>query len=87
MNADSFDFNDHAYRRFLEKVKVYTLLVLVVLVLTMRQGTVDPNGILSPGKQGIWPERYRDQRDAVGQTAGPGFGANVKETKSPRENL
>lgn len=21
---------------------------------------LDPRGILSPGKQGIWPERYRD---------------------------
>ncbi|KAL4889332.1 hypothetical protein BDV59DRAFT_195747 [Aspergillus ambiguus] len=40
------DFNDHAYARFVEKLK----------------DTVDPNGILSPGKQGIWPQRYRRLR-------------------------
>jgi 4-cresol dehydrogenase (hydroxylating) len=42
--ADSFDFNDHAYRRFIETIK----------------DAVDPNGILSPGKQGIWPAHLRD---------------------------
>ncbi|KAF2177600.1 vanillyl alcohol oxidase [Zopfia rhizophila CBS 207.26] len=41
--ADLYDFNDHAYRRFVEKIK----------------DTVDPNGILSPGKQGIWPKKFR----------------------------
>ncbi|CAB4929266.1 unannotated protein [freshwater metagenome] len=44
--ASHYDFNDHAYRRYIEKIK----------------DAVDPNGILSPGKQGIWPERLRDQR-------------------------
>ena len=38
-----YDFNNHAYRRYLEKIK----------------DAVDPNGILSPGKQGIWPRRLR----------------------------
>ncbi|TVY80599.1 Vanillyl-alcohol oxidase [Lachnellula suecica] len=52
VNADSFDFNDHAYQRFVEKLK----------------DAVDPNGILSPGKQGIWPERYRGFRDPTGAT-------------------
>ncbi|KAL4962454.1 FAD-binding oxidoreductase [Aspergillus stella-maris] len=42
------DFNDHAYRRLVESIK----------------DTVDPNGILAPGKQGIWPERYRHHRSA-----------------------
>ncbi|KIX10676.1 uncharacterized protein Z518_01760 [Rhinocladiella mackenziei CBS 650.93] len=45
--ADAYDFNDHAYRRFVERLK----------------DTVDPRGILSPGKQGIWPAKYRHLRE------------------------
>ncbi|WP_160150844.1 FAD-binding oxidoreductase [Microbacterium timonense] len=41
--ADTFDFNDHALRRFVETIK----------------DAVDPNGVLQPGKQGIWPQAYR----------------------------
>ncbi|MER7796837.1 FAD-binding oxidoreductase [Microbacterium sp. NPDC096154] len=41
--ADQFDWNDHAYRRFVQGLK----------------DAVDPAGILSPGKQGIWPQRLR----------------------------
>ncbi|MGH3246989.1 MAG: FAD-binding oxidoreductase [Trebonia sp.] len=37
--ADQFSFGDHAYQRFVRKIK----------------NAVDPAGILSPGKQGIWP--------------------------------
>ncbi|KAL4958101.1 hypothetical protein BDW69DRAFT_179889 [Aspergillus filifer] len=40
------DFNNYAYRRLLDSIK----------------DTVDPNGILAPGKQGIWPEKYRHYR-------------------------
>jgi 4-cresol dehydrogenase (hydroxylating) len=41
--AEQYDFNDHAMRRFNEKLK----------------DALDPHGILSPGKQGIWPRSMR----------------------------
>jgi 4-cresol dehydrogenase (hydroxylating) flavoprotein subunit len=43
--SDQYSFNDHAYRRFCERIK----------------DAVDPNGILSPGRHGIWPEGMRDR--------------------------
>jgi len=44
--AEQYDFNDHALRRFQETLK----------------DAIDPNGILSPGKQGIWPRSMRPAR-------------------------
>lgn len=43
--ADEYSFGDHAYRRFIEKIK----------------DAVDPNGILAPGRHGIWPSGQRNR--------------------------
>jgi 4-cresol dehydrogenase (hydroxylating) flavoprotein subunit len=44
--ALTFDFNNHALLRLNETVK----------------DALDPNGILAPGKQGIWPKAFRGAR-------------------------
>ena len=42
--ADGFDYDNNAIRRLQETLK----------------DALDPNGVLSPGKQGVWPRRYRE---------------------------
>ena len=44
-----YSFNDHAYLRFIEKIK----------------DAVDPAGIIMPGKQGVWPSRLRPSRNGT----------------------
>jgi 4-cresol dehydrogenase (hydroxylating) len=44
--ASTYDFNGNALLRTNEAVK----------------DALDPNGILAPGKSGIWPKRYRHLR-------------------------
>ncbi|KAH7165437.1 FAD binding domain-containing protein [Dactylonectria macrodidyma] len=50
--SDQFDFNGHIHRRFVEQLK----------------DCIDPNGILAPGKSGIWPTKYRGLRRSIEQT-------------------
>ena len=42
--AQTFDFNDHALLKLQQTIK----------------DAVDPNGIIAPGKSGIWPTSYRE---------------------------
>ncbi len=47
--SDQYSFNNHALRRFNETLK----------------DAIDPNGILSPGRGGIWPKAHRELRGAL----------------------
>jgi 4-cresol dehydrogenase (hydroxylating) flavoprotein subunit len=50
--AAQFDFNDHAALRTYERLK----------------DALDPGGVLSPGKQGIWPKVLREVKDKKTET-------------------
>jgi 4-cresol dehydrogenase (hydroxylating) len=47
--ADQYSFNDFVLRRFHETLK----------------DAIDPNGVLSPGRGGVWPAAYRSLRGAL----------------------
>jgi (+)-pinoresinol hydroxylase len=47
--SDQYSFNNHVLRRFLETLK----------------DAIDPNGVLSPGRAGIWPKGYASLRGAL----------------------
>jgi FAD/FMN-containing dehydrogenase len=47
--ADQYSFNNHVLRRFNETLK----------------DAIDPNGILSPGRAGVWPAAHRSLRGAL----------------------
>ncbi len=47
--AAQYDFGEGSLRKFSERIK----------------DCLDPNGILSPGKQGIWPKTFRRTRQPV----------------------
>ena len=44
--ADVYSFNNHALRRFQETLK----------------DAADPNGIVSPGRGGVWPKHLREAK-------------------------
>lgn len=50
-----YSFNDNAYRRFVEKIK----------------NAVDPNGIIMPGRHGIWPSSHYAQPEDQGGARTP----------------
>jgi 4-cresol dehydrogenase (hydroxylating) len=47
--AAQYDFNNHAMLRFHEAIK----------------DAVDPNGILAPGRGGVWPARHRSHKEKI----------------------
>ena len=47
--ADQYSFNNHVLRRFNETLK----------------DAIDPNGIIMPGRAGVWPAAYRSLRGSI----------------------
>lgn len=61
--AEQYDFNGGSLMTLNERIK----------------DAVDPKGILSPGKQGIWPERFRDLDQESARKGVNGKMDNIKE--------
>lgn len=49
---ETYDFNDHAHRRINERIK----------------DALDPNGVMAPGKNGIYPKNRRTKIEGEGQS-------------------
>jgi hypothetical protein len=49
----TYNYNDGALLKFNELLK----------------DAIDPNGILMPGKSGVWPQQYREERAGRGRVA------------------
>lgn len=67
--ASTYNWNDNALMKFNNQIK----------------DTLDPNGILAPGRCGIWPKRYRNRgwelKGGETSTEGDGVAPVGGETK------
>jgi FAD/FMN-containing dehydrogenase len=60
--AETYSWNNQALRRFNETIK----------------DALDPNGILAPGRNGVWPKGYRNQRwELIGDAADEAIKARI----------
>lgn len=69
--AGTYSWNNHALMRFHEEIK----------------DTLDPNGILAPGRSGIWPRRYREKGWEITGTGQDSEGEMVKYSSKDLEDL
>lgn len=60
--AGTYDWNDNALMKFNQRLK----------------DALDPNGILAPGKSGVWPARYRGRGWEMGKVDESGEGNGVQ---------